>query len=713
MDLYQEIEKRKRIIPIFSNCFVLLCLLLLPTAVLMAQQPDWKWGVRGGSEGYNPNGTPFYETAEDMAVDADGNVYVVSTLGGGMGKRGPTLSGVPNNLPFYGEQSRDRGILLASYDCDGNYRWHKFLSGGFPSGGPKVATDTLGHVYLAGHAGFSTKNLWTGEEYFMHYDTDTIIPYAFESNKYKKRLFLARYDTSGNFQQLIQPEPDSIFATQAISYPQDLLVDPDGTQHFVVRAATDRYDPQRPPAILHGDTLSMGFHILKYQPDGTYLGSIPLPILDTVPGSTFIGRMARDHVRDLYYLAGWNSTTHYSIPQELVIDGQLVESQMFAAQFDALGNMVWVREADSQNLARASFSNSRPVIDIEGNVYMAGDMNSNAQQVGSGMPIGMPISFHTYTVQNTIRASSIPVIIVLNPAGDVVWGAHGETYSNLPVQKSAVTLAGKEVVYAASHGGIEWGGIVFPPVYNSGYDVFLARLNKADGSMIAMDSIHSTYGFDEHSNAIVADKRGNVFVGGEFESRIYVGNDTLIKYGARTDFFVAKHGKDNCNCNLPEAKFSYSVANGGTVHFTYTGSPNYDSLEWSFGTGQVQTTTSGTTSHTYTENGEKRVCVTAYDDSCGYDTWCFIIDPFLINIETPLDKEWFTYYPNPANEGFTLECKESLSYTLYDLTGREIRTGNAPVGATWISLENAQKGMYLLRVVNSEGAIATVKIVKK
>src|SRR5690554_4061891 len=246
MDFYTIKIYIEKHIPIYLKGMILLLLLLFPIKALLAQQPDWKWGIRGGSEGYNQNGSSFYETAEDMAIDPEGNVYVVSSLGGGLGKKGPTISGWPTNLHFYGEESGRRGILLASYDSDGNYRWHKFLSGGTSSGGAKVATDTLGHVYLTRHAGYSTKDLWTGEEYFMHFDTDTIIPYSFDSNKYKKRLFLARYDTSGNLQQLIQPEPDSIWITNAISYPQDLMVEPDGTQHFVVRAAIARYDPQRP-----------------------------------------------------------------------------------------------------------------------------------------------------------------------------------------------------------------------------------------------------------------------------------------------------------------------------------------------------------------------------------------------------------------------------------------------------------------------------------
>ena len=420
--------------------------------------------------------------------------------------------------------------------------------------------------------------------------------------------------------------------------------------------------------------------------------------------------MAHDHVRGLYYLAGWNRTTDFGRPEELVIGGQLVESPMFAAQFDAQGNKLWVREADL-DIRGGRFSESRPAIDLEGNVYLGGTMSGDAQNQG-GTGIGAPVSFLTYTAQNTISPQTIPVVIVLNPAGNVVWGSHGETYA-ASSQYSAVVLAGKEVVYAGSHAGIEWGGVVFPKVGNKFYDVLLARFNKADGSFIAMDSIASTFGYSEDSNAIVADQRGNVFVGGQFESRMYVGNDTLIKYGAQTDFFVAKYGRDNCNCALPEARFSYTVANGGNVHFTYTGSPNYDSLEWSFGTGQVQTTTGGSTTHAYTETGEKWVCVTAYDDSCGFDTWCALIDPFLIGTPEALESDRFKYYPNPAQEGFTLECREPLSYTLFDLTGREIQSGAASTGATWIPMENAQSGIYLLRLANGAGAVATVKIVKE
>ncbi|NLN25102.1 MAG: T9SS type A sorting domain-containing protein [Bacteroidetes bacterium] len=88
------------------------------------------------------------------------------------------------------------------------------------------------------------------------------------------------------------------------------------------------------------------------------------------------------------------------------------------------------------------------------------------------------------------------------------------------------------------------------------------------------------------------------------------------------------------------------------------------------------------------------------------------IDPFLLGTPEPLARDLFNYYPNPAQTGFTLECHEPLSYMLFDLSGRRLQGGRAAVGSTWISLENAQNGIYLLQVINSNGQTETVKIVK-
>lgn len=88
---------------------------------MIAQQPDWRWGIRGGSSTSDQNGNLIREAVDDMAVDAQGNTYIVSEVGGGIGLQGPTLSGA-GPLPFYGQHDHSTALLLASYDCEGNYR---------------------------------------------------------------------------------------------------------------------------------------------------------------------------------------------------------------------------------------------------------------------------------------------------------------------------------------------------------------------------------------------------------------------------------------------------------------------------------------------------------------------------------------------------------------------------------------------------------------
>ena len=681
----------------------LILLLLLPLTT-MAQQPDWQWGKRGGSATSNQNGIPIRETVDDMAVDAQGNTYIVSAVGGGPGLQGPTLSGTTGPLPFYGQNDHSRAVLLASYDCQGNYRWSKLISGYHSSSGPLVGVDTLGHVYMIGNVIPAHKNQWTGQEYPTHFDTDTIIPYSPNPNAYKKNLFLARYDTSGNFQQLIMPQPDSITGSEASTWTYrytDLMVDPDGTQHWLmdVNKSISPVTGDYIYPIIEGDTLADGFHAIRYNAQGMYLGYVTFEIQETGLAFNRI-RMAHDPDRGVYYLAGENAA-HNDPNSDLIIGGQTVVSQMFVAKFDAQGTMEWLREA-SPDLNYGLFSPVRPRLDTAGNIYLAARMQGFGQT---------PVTFLTFTAQNSRGPSTFPALIKMDPAGNVVWGTHGS--SNNATPNSATAVNGQEIVFAGSHAGIEWGTEVFPQVPNSGYDVFLARFNKQDGSFIAMDSINSNFGASENVSALAADRRGNIYVGGEFESRLFVANDTLDNPGSRTNLFVAKFGKGNCNCTLPQSGFTHTVSPGGTVAFTYTGGSPFDRLEWSYGNGMEETLTTTTATYTYNDTGEYWVCLTVYDDSCGYDTWCTMVDPFQLGIHGTLAEDAFTYYPNPVGDKLTLQGKESLSYRLFDLKGRQLDEGTTSGGTATIAMENLPAGLYLLQVTAANGQSNTVKIIKK
>lgn len=672
-----------------------------------AQQQGWQWGIRGGSVTTNGNNVPITETVDDMAVDEQGNTYIVSTMGGGIGRQGGTLSGMGGNLPFYGETDNSKAIVLVSYDCNGDYRWSKTVSGYGSSGGPNVGVDTLGHVYMTGDLSRSYKNFFTGEEFLTHFGTDSLIPYSDKENEYKKTMFLARYDTSGNFEELIMPQSDSvnIFVGSSIAQETlDLMVDPDGTQHWLMNLKETSYPPTGEDLIpvIEGDTLADGYHVVKYDKDGNHLGTTAFEIQEVGVVDSFKFRMNHDPVRDVYYFAGQNYS--YNFPDsDLEIGGQVVESEMFVAKFNAQGQAQWLREG-SPDLSRGYFFPVRPQLDLQGNIYLAAYMDGDYQNGQQA-----PVSFLSFTAQNTHGPASFPALIKMSPDGNVIWGIYGETDNN--ALNSVTAINGQEIAFAGPHVGIQWGSETFPPVYNSGYDIFMARFDKEDGSFIAMDSLDSSYGADEKPTALVADKRGNVYVGGDFESRLYINGDTLNKNGSQTDFFVAKFGQGNCNCTLPEARFSYSVSTPGEVTYSFTGS-GYDELEWSYGNGQTEVLNTNTASHTYTGQGEYWACVTVYN-SCGYDTWCTLVDPFALGTPGVLANSTLTHYPNPVREELTVESREALGYRLYGLSGKQVRSGRFKSGNNHLDVADLPQGLYMLRVEDSGGKTLTLKVVKE
>ncbi len=99
--------------------YPILFFILLLTTTLNAQ--DWQW-IRDGGSAAN---TTEYEQVTDMVTDADRNVYVLSPVG----DLGLNIDG--NTKFFLGDSG---GVIhdyaLASFSCDGTYRWSKIIGGG-------------------------------------------------------------------------------------------------------------------------------------------------------------------------------------------------------------------------------------------------------------------------------------------------------------------------------------------------------------------------------------------------------------------------------------------------------------------------------------------------------------------------------------------------------------------------------------------------------
>lgn len=693
--------------PAFFFLYVLF--FLFGSSSLFAQNGGLKWGVRGGSKSDDAGGRPYKEPIWDMTTDQSGNVYIIANVG-------PDNFDVDGHtFTFHGQNSSEDCGLIASFDCTGAYRWGKFISGTRLNVVRGIGTDTLGHVYVVGKMFSAQVDPYTYEKYTAHFGTDTIIPFSANPNEYKQTLFMLRYDTAGNLEELFSPQHDSINVKDAI-YPtytiRDLVVDPDGTQHLYMYVEESYpvhgkiYKP-----ILEGDTLSDGDYILKYNAKGHYLGRIKLDMRIRNSYSKYLPKSLINHdpVSGSYYMSGYNPLVNYPKNDSLFIGGQFVESPMFAAKFDAQGQSQWMLEGENQKGPLVLLFSGRPQLDHQGNIYLSGEMRGNFNK---STPV---VTFNGYSAQNQAPGNnlytSFPVLLKLAPDGSLIWGTHADTFAD--TFRTFAAINGNTIAYTSSHAGIIWENTNFPLIYNSGYDVYMAQFNTSDGSLIRMDSIGSSYGFDEAPTGIAAGPRGNVYVGGEFQSRMHFPNDTLqnVQGDFGTDFFVAKFGQDNCNCTLPQAKFSVAGNNNGTVNFTYTGTPDYDELEWGFGNGRDTTTTTGKISETYTASGEYHVCVTAYN-SCGYDTWCMTVDPYDLDIPA-LDKDDFTIYPNPVKSYLNVKTQTAFSYKLFSLTGKVLQSGTLEQGTSQLDVANLPTGLYLLRLEDKQGQNKTIKVMKE
>jgi len=86
-------------------------------SVTFTYSQSWQWGKRGGGNGVN--GFDYQEEVRAIETDSQGNVYIFSPIAPG----GIDIDG--NTKPGYGSDD----CVLASFACDGSYRWSTVIGG--------------------------------------------------------------------------------------------------------------------------------------------------------------------------------------------------------------------------------------------------------------------------------------------------------------------------------------------------------------------------------------------------------------------------------------------------------------------------------------------------------------------------------------------------------------------------------------------------------
>ncbi len=665
-------------------CILVVCA-LIGTVTLQAQ--SWQWAKRmGGASnhrwGHQLAASATGEDVLDMATDPNGNVYLLytdrDTL---MNVDGRTVSGRGKN-----------DLLLASFSCTGAYRWSKVIGTSLDSDKAiAVRADELGGVYVCGELHWLSNSPG-------HVGTDTTI------NSAGRGVFLAKWDTSGNYKWLRMPQPDTMSRMTAYTFNSfmDMDVDAQGNSYLLAYLSPGAYAGGNYIVAKHGWFVLMyeiGGHFVR----GTRLAIQPSTIVQVSRLDNVLTHLTCNLSRERFIIKGYNLGEIDSIGSLLLPYGAYI------ATFNVSnGDLGFVKTSNGYG----TIIPGRVKVDAQDNLYTGGITRDYSTFNG--------VSFSNLPAFPANRGGAF-IMKMDAYTGNPVWTNVARTSVYGDARGSAIAVTGNKVLF----GGSFRDSVIFPTdSFNNDYlkngdDCFAIQLNAATGTIQQI----RTFGGPGNSNVLTsmdilygieADKRGNFYLCGIFDNKAFaVGKDTLQTIGG-SDAFVTKWGYANCNCLVPKASYTASTPAANTIRYRYTGTTaGMDSLVWEWGDGTRTKHTSGFNTiipHTFPTAGYYKVCVTAYTANCGQHTYC---QEFPLSVAGIVALSAVKVYPNPASDRLTIDGLKDGRAVLYTMLGQQVMSRVVGSDQEVLHIGDLPAGVYVLMLSDIRGEHGVVRITKR
>lgn len=551
----------------------LLILLLFPLWGLggYAQNYDWDWAISGGGPNGNESATGIGNNSEqifDVKTGSDGNYYFIATM---KGLNLTQLGGQP--VTTYNSSLGGNDIFIFSTDCDGQIRWSQAIGGQGPKDSAyNLALDSNNNVYVGAYVtGGSTYSVFFSP-------TDSIPPFPANPEAYK-RIYLAKYDSNGVFQEkkALQGTVDN---TNSDAQLLDLFIDSNNIIHFItgLRPGTHLDNNVTVPNTITG----LQYFLAKYDTNLNYVSSMLLPIAD---GTGFNGgygpvtRFAYDENLNRYYLAGMRSITINDLIIPLTYDGDPFVERSYILAFNGIGSTTGIDGGEAWR--REIYSDPHPsfgdviqnyitslVIDANSDVYIAGTFytydSQNLLPIKVYDPSDSQVTPYIFTPG---IYSKIPTLIKFsynNNEVSVQWAktptAYASNFTTAPgsVLDKGLAIRGNEIAFGSPIGYFIWDSFVNNPPQFRRPDAALLRFDKQTGNTVGMHLIPGDINSSDFMTAVAVDNDGNYVTGGAFYTTLFTNNanvNQLVSSGGN-DFFVAKLAASVCGTPVSTNKFN-------------------------------------------------------------------------------------------------------------------------------------------------------------
>jgi uncharacterized surface protein with fasciclin (FAS1) repeats/subtilisin-like proprotein convertase family protein len=340
--------------------------------------------------------------------------------------------------------------------------------------------------------------------------------------------------------------------------------------------------------------------------------------------------------------------------------------------------------------------------------------------------------FHTVTYTFTESGNACPgvssqtVEVLQGPV--VTLGALSSTFC---LNSATEILTGSPALGTFTINGVE--ATVFDPVAQ-GLGEHVVRYEIDNGTCIgfaeatvtvienvnvAINGLGNGYCTNDSPVTLSSTPAGATFSGPGVVNNVF--NPSSLPVGTYT--ITANYSDGNCTATVtqqvvinaePTALFSYN-ANGFNVLFI-NNSINATSYSWDFGDGNSSTEVNP--SHTYGQNGNYFVTLTATSENCGSDTYTAQV-LLTVGIGEIEGLDGLQLYPNPTRNLFTLTFNssrnENYEIRLTDAVGRLVHLENVSGASNFnkvYDMSDKADGVYFLTISSNKGAV-NYKVVKQ
>jgi len=448
--------------------------------ILTFGQTEWAKSIGGTS----------LDQGSDVVMDNFGNLYTTGFFEGTV-DFDPGAGAV--NLSSVG--SRD--FFIAKYDNLGQLIWAKGIGGGSHEHARSIALDASGNIFIAG-------------DYNGLVDFDPGVGFSFKDVKGASDIFVAKYDSQGNFIWA------KTFGGVGIESCRDMSLDAFGNLIITgVYQGTSDFDP-------NGGVISMtsagqfDAFLLKLDVSGNYVWAKSIQSAN----SNYVNQVIVDHIGNINIVGDFQGIADFDPSNATFSMTTIGNKSAFFAKYSPQGQFI-----NATMIGGSGFEIGKAIaVDLQDNIYITGDFRGVVDFDPSG-------STHFVT------SSGIRDIFVAKytTQGELVWankiGGTGDD------QATAITLDNNNEVFVAGYfnGSMTLSNLkTFTSAGNT--DIILARYDS-DG--LLKYAVCYGGGNGDEAIGLIANNAGDIYNIGWIQGVSNFGNTTLNSAGDR-DIYLAK-----------------------------------------------------------------------------------------------------------------------------------------------------------------------------